>query len=573
MAGRLSETSVASTLDAGHKSLPWEPGQPSGFLAGIDFHAILQSPDAKQIIQSLPTQPLYYGLKRQGIADCLDVLPHLTDDQVARIVDYDVWSKDRLVPKKVYELLNYFGEISSAELYRRFAYLDEEYQLSILAGLVEVFDLEEYEAMTQEQQDLVHAMPCQQVFYRLFSDDPETVSFVLKLISSICEHNLRYAYSILGHASFALASESEEAIRQFRMARLEEDGFVPYEESLSCFTPIDLQHLKDRWSESSPRRQGAVAQPTAAGSYLMSILVLAQERQWTMDEQFEVHQQLLFLANSLCSAAQVEPEDLHGLNRVLEQCRALVGLGLDYLSDGDTDRGLAILKQEHAKTLFRVGVSLIQDLRKRLIDRMMEAEIQGAEELKVLFQGGQWGQILFHIDRVLSDVLGFEASEILKGLFNRFPMTPQFQGDRNQLKFCPIGSMSDFGLLRDYALGLSGLFYMKQVAQGTGPLEKLLSTAFVHGLITQEFTFKALDRDILESFMALSQMELKTKHDEFVTLMMTTLLETSKNWDLGYQDYLSQGVQKAMSLFDDITAGLMVSHENQRSPDHLISSN
>ena len=82
MTNRLSKENVQHNLDAGHQNLPWSVSEPSGFLAGIDFNAILDNPQAKEIIQSLPVQPLYYGLKKKGLAECLQIIltvpePHL----------------------------------------------------------------------------------------------------------------------------------------------------------------------------------------------------------------------------------------------------------------------------------------------------------------------------------------------------------------------------------------------------------------------------------------------------------------------------------------------------------------
>ena len=67
MTNRLSKENVQHNLDAGHQNLPWTVSEPSGFLAGIDFNAILDNPQAKEIIQSLPVQPLYYGLKKERV--------------------------------------------------------------------------------------------------------------------------------------------------------------------------------------------------------------------------------------------------------------------------------------------------------------------------------------------------------------------------------------------------------------------------------------------------------------------------------------------------------------------------
>ena len=62
---------MTSMLDADTRVFLGIQGNPLDF-SGIDFHQILQSDQAAQIISSLPPQALYYGLKRQGIADSLD---------------------------------------------------------------------------------------------------------------------------------------------------------------------------------------------------------------------------------------------------------------------------------------------------------------------------------------------------------------------------------------------------------------------------------------------------------------------------------------------------------------------
>lgn len=572
MTGRLSETTVTSILDGGHKSLPWEAGQPSGFLAGIDFNAILQSPEAKQIIQSLPTQPLYYGLKRKGFADCLDVLPLLSEEQMTRIADYDLWYKDRLVPQKAFELLGFFGEVSSRELYDRFAFLEEEYQLTILGGLIQVYELEEFEAMTHEEQDVLFAMPCNEVYYSIRSDDQDVVGFVQKIMTSLNEHNLRYAYSLIGHVSYCLPSENEEAIRRFRSARLEEDGFVTYEDSLSCFTPIDFKPLRQKWSRGD-QRQGAVAHITESRSnFLGRVLDLAQSSGWSIDEQYEVHQQLLYLANSLCSASQVEPEDLFGLNRVLEQCRSLVSLGLDYLCASDLELGLKVLKGEHVKNIFRVAISLMQDLRKKTVSRLLAANVPAIKELQECFAAGKYGQILSLIDQELLPYLGFESAEILKGLFNRFPMAPNFGEGKGKITFNPISSLSELAVLRDYVLGLSGLIFVSQSATGAQkePLEQVLCTSLIQAMVTEEFTYKAVAQDNIDAFMKLTKQELHQKRDTFVTFLMSALVSKSAQWDLDYEDVTSQGIQKTLYLFEDLTDGLFAGQTEGRLPSGLI---
>lgn len=147
MDGRLSEHALRARLDAGHQSIPWQVPKPAGFLAGIDFDAILASPDAKKIIRALPVQPLYYGLKRRGMMECADVLKLLSQDQVTRVFDFDIWSRDELSRAKAFALLKAFAAGGSKQLCKRFVALDEEYQLSILEGMLRVYTEEEFEVL------------------------------------------------------------------------------------------------------------------------------------------------------------------------------------------------------------------------------------------------------------------------------------------------------------------------------------------------------------------------------------------------------------------------------------------
>ncbi|RZA10055.1 MAG: hypothetical protein EOP10_35400, partial [Proteobacteria bacterium] len=86
---RVNDSVLASSYDAGHQSLSWNPGLAGGLLAGIDLQAIIESPDAAEVIPNLPVQPLYYALKQRGFEDSLEILPLLSQEQVIHMADYE----------------------------------------------------------------------------------------------------------------------------------------------------------------------------------------------------------------------------------------------------------------------------------------------------------------------------------------------------------------------------------------------------------------------------------------------------------------------------------------------------
>ncbi|MDQ3234744.1 MAG: DUF6178 family protein [Pseudobdellovibrionaceae bacterium] len=461
MENRLSDSFVATSLDAGHQNLAWEPGPPSGFLAGIDLKAILADPDAAEVVPELPTQALYYALKQQGVEDALDLLPLLSPEQVERMLDYEAWSQDELVPKKFFNFLKPFGEISREQLYERFAHLDEEYQLAALQGFFRVHEVEDAYDLPESLAETAYRMPCNRVFYEILSEDAEEIAFLEELMESLRENNMRYAYSVLGHASHQPPGEALAQVARFRKGRLEDEGFVSYEESLSIFAPIDPSDLLKKWTESDRSMDlTSLAVQGGSGLFLDAVLQAAREQNVSVDELYNMHQGFLYLANALCASTQVGPDDIAGLNRLLEQGKALLSLGLEYLAQGELETGIRVLRGESTRTLFRVGLSLVDQLRGEVIKRLEEMRWPRADRMRRFYIARQWGQILLELDRHWVTHVGLQAGEVMKGLFNRFPMVPmRMMQDQNRIVFAPIINLREFLQLERNLQTIMGYLY------------------------------------------------------------------------------------------------------------------
>jgi hypothetical protein len=461
MENRLSDSFVAASLDAGHQNLAWEPGPPSGFLAGIDLKAILSDPNAAEIVPELPTQALYYALKQQGVEDALDLLPLLSPEQVERMLDYDAWTQDELLPKKFFSFLKPFGEISREQLYERFSDLDEEYQLAALQGFFKVYEVEDPYDLPEDIAEKAYRMPCNKVFYEILSEDADEVAFLEELMESLKENNMRYAYAVLGHSTYSPPGEALAEVARFRRGRLEDDGFVSYEESLSIFAPIDHASLLKKWSEGERTQDlTSLALQGGSGLFLDAVMLAARDENVSIDELYQLHQSFLYLANALCAAGQVAPDDIAGLNRLLEQGKALLSLGLEYLGQGDLGLGIRIVRNESARTLFRVGLSLVDAVREDVIQRFEAMNWPRADRLRRFYSARQWGQMLLELDRHWVTHVGLQAGEVLKGLFNRFPMVPmRMMQDQNRIVFAPIVNLRELLQLEKNLQSIMGYLY------------------------------------------------------------------------------------------------------------------
>ncbi|RYZ56936.1 MAG: hypothetical protein EOP07_11285, partial [Proteobacteria bacterium] len=209
---RLNDTVLANSYDAGHQSLSWDPGQPGGLLSGIDLASIIESPDAAEIVPNLPVQPLYYALKQRGFEDSLEILALLSTEQVVHMADYEAWDADDFSQRRMLNFLKYFGEISAEQLYTRFADLDEEYQIATLEGLLTVYEVEHMFDLPHDVEERAFKMPCDTVFYEIHLESKDDVEFVEKLMESVREHNMVYAYALLSHATHNPPAENEAQV-------------------------------------------------------------------------------------------------------------------------------------------------------------------------------------------------------------------------------------------------------------------------------------------------------------------------------------------------------------------------
>ncbi len=425
-------------------------------LARVDFPKLLAHPQHRRLIRALPPQMLYYSLLAQGVEDCLEVLPHISTEQFIRICDYDVWHEDRLVAKRLFTWLGFYRECSPKQMFTRFRSLDEEYQLAVLTPHVRVYTPEEYEKMTDVQQDSLYRFPRDALFYEITSTDQDIHTGIESLIDAAMAEDMNYAISALSHASYQLLGEADELLKQFRRARLEEDGFVTYEESMDLFIPQGWSELVADWQMPSPA--GAVgsdegSMASAAGKqgeafFLKQVLAHGVSSGWSGETLTNIHRGFLYLSNALCTACRIESDDLNGLQRLLLHTQGLVAVALEVLSQGELGRASKILREESPQRLFRGVLQLLASLQLEVIASLKAAEIPGAEKIEKFSKLHKQGALLDFLDRECLHVLGFAEVELLKGLFNRLPLVPvgvdpSPQGVHQRIVFAPVQSRAD----------------------------------------------------------------------------------------------------------------------------------
>lgn len=489
MASRLSPEGILATVDRGLSAFDWQPdnlptADQEERAARLYLDGLLHAENPAQAVAELEPSLIRHVILASGIEDHLDILPLLTRDQMTHIMDFEGWSDGQINPTQTARWLQLHRQAKQGELFRRFRDFEEEFQLGFLGPLVEIFDLEAYEELSQTEQDQLHRLPCGEVFYKIKSQDEEIIRFVQTLMEEALSADIQFAYSMLAHAAYMPPSEQEALANQFREARLEEEGFVSPAEAAKIFLASSAEATIRKWTGlntsgwleafTENRSKNNQTQTTKQPSEVKS--VVAHERSDLPSDSMTIETALAdcepgvaadlvtglsHLANTLAVATGLDPTNRNGLRLILAHTKGYCNFGLEVLAEfgrkfgGEmTDNGdnkpAKIVATEHPASLFKVAIAIFDQIRLTTIDTL---EAQGlinpgsATKLRQLLFGRKFGLLLNQLDLDLLDSAGVEATEVIKGIFNRFPVYPVVDSSQQKMHFKPVHDLNNLAKL------------------------------------------------------------------------------------------------------------------------------
>lgn len=470
MASRLSDETLLSAYDRGLASFDWQAANlPSprdeerGARALLD--GLLSTEDAAAQVQALEPSLIRHIILTAGIEEHLDLLPLLSQEQVTHIMDFEGWDADQLSPSGSARWLQLHKQAKPEELFRRFRELEEEFQMGLLGPLVETFDLDAYEKMGDAEQDALLRLPCDEVFYKIKSQDPEVRQFVEELVGQALAQDIEYAYSMLAHASYLPPSEQESLALRFRNARLEEEGFVTPEDASRLFLAAAGEDAILRWSGlnvaqfmnhlicSSTKSSAGLSESTSISTSVKSpnatMTLEAALAAASPEAAGSLAISLSHLANTLAVATGLDPDNHQGLRLILAHTKGYCNLGLELLASAGAPSGTPlfvetathVVSKEHPATLFKTSIAALDEVRRRTLDMLDLAGIltpETTQRIRRLLFSRKYGRIMNTLDFEALPTIGLEATEILKGLFNRFPLCPTTDVTGERMTFKPV---------------------------------------------------------------------------------------------------------------------------------------
>jgi hypothetical protein len=331
--------------------------------------AIIDSPDSRAVVRSLPAELLYTTIHEVGLADSTELVQLASPEQFRTFVDLGAWKRDRIQPHAVLTWLRAARGDQPEEFLRKLHGVDLELLEYMLREFTQVHDLEENPDVNPE--GVTMEMPEGRYLIEFKVEGVEQAALRAILNDLIAENPFEMA-RLLEAIRWEIPSEMEEAAYQFRTARLIDMGFPALQDAVSLFSRVDTGPAPARSAQT------ALAPTTGHVDYLDAAFRALDpvEREHAEDE-------LRAVANAALVAELADPGDLEAVRRVGEMVRDYLSLGLEHLSGGEPARAAEVIRDTQLKRIFQVGFSLTLTLKFRA-DRLMKAPLARMDDTPLL---------------------------------------------------------------------------------------------------------------------------------------------------------------------------------------------
>ncbi len=333
---------------------------------------ILSAPEAERLVQSFSPETLFYTLKEIGSADAGDLLSLALPEQVKSLFDLDCWNRDRPNIGRMREWIEALSEAGRRRMADGLMELDMEIVALLLRQYIRVHRLDDPSLSADPPSNRYVQFDEHYLIEFIRSD---TISqHISDFLEEAFERDYNYFAGLLEETYWGVEAELEEEAYQFRSARLSDRGFPDFFEAQDVFAYLDPRDfLKIRSQCVKPSREDlfeedqvvppAVALTVAGADN--SLFNAALTAGFAAQGKRQVRAEMAMVSNQVLVARSVDFGDLDAVRVAVEMTHNYLNLGLENLAAGDLQSAIEHLRDTHLKLLFRLGVSLTIDLRKR----------------------------------------------------------------------------------------------------------------------------------------------------------------------------------------------------------------
>lgn len=380
------------------RSLP--PGEPTE-----QIKAILDMDDPEGFFEQLDAQVFYQLIKSAGWDQTHDLIHYATPAQIQNFVDFDCWTRDRLIPEKMEKwLLAIVTEASDEKLKKVMREVDAEVISIYFKSFLRVEDLDDGRIPDHLEGNV--SMSPDGAYALVYPENEDRAALMRALVERTYAVDRVLVWTLFEATRWELMSEMEEYAYKWRNSRLEEFGFVSREEAMEAYQYLDPAKFRD----SLDKKPSLDAFIERALPKNIDLPVVVEDE---LDEEFFVYRvlntiddprqiqsiiyQIGALTNRTMMADGIEPGEVESGREVARRTLGYLSLGLEFLSRAEMARAAETLASVPVKRIFQVGFSL---------PRKLQAQLASLEERPALtLIDGERYSLLNEDERALAESL------------------------------------------------------------------------------------------------------------------------------------------------------------------------
>ena len=331
----------------------------------VEVADLLTSAETRSRIRRLTPHQLFFGLSGLDDRQMQLLLPQVTEEQWAAILDLSLWDRDSADTD---DLLNWQRHMINApdavarKLWRATSFQLWELAFSRDLKIARRLDEDTFEDILDEDAPIMTTPdggysiqlptePAQAetwgaLLLRLFELEPEQMALILE------ESLLR------------TPMELEEEAYQERCRHLEDFGFQDYFKALDVYSPLSSGAVLPVKNTDLPNLSVGLPSPVEESSAgILFLQALAQIDDDTLLQ--ELPEEVFFVCNKILSADRVRPDDAARLRETVRKGLAGLNLGLSLHTRDDVGAAVATLAKCHLLSLFQLSYGELLSLQSK----------------------------------------------------------------------------------------------------------------------------------------------------------------------------------------------------------------
>jgi hypothetical protein len=361
-------------LDADRRSILSLPSEAAG-------RAILDHPQPTALVHSFAEEDFFFLIHDIGPFDALELLAMASARQWEYILDVEIWQRDRIDLKSVTHWLDLMQRAAPARFIQWAVKEKPDLIEYYLYNTVDVCIRGHDQDPSELDGDF---FTFDDVFYIRLIDPPERretdpdalekqQAFLAEMLNRLAmTDHVRYQETLL-RAMNVLPAESEEEAYRFRNVRLAEKGFLPFDEAVGVYQPINVRIIRSRQKRIPRHRTPEYFYPVP----INHMAFLEEENRFSralsrirIEETLQqIQSEFAGLCNQIASADQRPIHSREELRGIVRKACGYLEVGFERLAGKGTQltdsQAASYIRTYPLIDIFRLGFGLVVSLRQR----------------------------------------------------------------------------------------------------------------------------------------------------------------------------------------------------------------